>query len=871
MNGSRQSDGSVRYSSGDQTMSRDAYSCACGLRLPLAMLMLILVVGKAQGAQETINGTPLQIAIADDQSAQVSRYEIDASNPTPAFSRQYYSSYYPFLVMTPPTPVGAASASPPATWSGELGNFTAVSNTISADGYTIVTVDTVDSGNVTIQQTVTYVQGAQQYQHTWVVTNTTTGNTYTNVALRYGGDTYFADSDSASGFWDPTLGFVYCTDPNVSGLMGMYGGSGTPATNYYEDGFGNVWSALENAASPLPNTVNANFIDNGMGLEWIEGTLAPGGSFTVTAIEEWTAAGAVQVLPPPAQNISAGVQASLQFTVQNLETNPDTFSLSVATTGGVTANVEQSVQIPAQSSVIVSVSVSTAQLSGSTATVTLTATSGSISNQGVATLNAVAALGTVVVTGPEGQTNYNTGGTVAVSFTILSQESYPASDTFNITTVTSQGFLAGRIAPVVIAAGSSTNVSVPVTALAAAGTSGTLQLIATSASTPSITSQATASLVANPVNVVVPAVQHAGLGSTVTIPFTVQNNLGVGATFTFTVTAPSGMSAVTPASVTIPANSSVIVDVVVTVTSVVAGTPNLVTLSATAFQQTAQASTIIVLTQPVAVPPLPISQGTQTVYNSICPSTPEGVLNILTVMAPESSSTAQAYAWDSASQNYVLLPAQPAAGLLPSSGVFIATRHPLGLDFAGTPSASPIYLSLLPGWNFIGIPLLIDNTGTLITSHNFPGDFTLYDSGSSEITDITTFANDLGTVGSGSAATAQPFFYDGTAYSQQAVLTVGLGYWIKNNTTGTLTLGRNQTGVTTTLSRLAPAKSGGKPANATSNGSPGVLIDRGTPPPPPSTASSSASDSGGHGCGLGTGAAAIAILSLFLFARRLRV
>jgi hypothetical protein len=320
--------------------------------------------------------------------------------------------------------------------------------------------------------------------------------------------------------------------------------------------------------------------------------------------------------------------------------------------------------------------------------------------------------------------------------------------------------------------------------------------------------------------------------------------------------------------VVIPANSSAIVDVTVIVTSVVAGAANAITLTAASSSLTGQASTLLVLTQPVALGSLPISQGSQTVYNSICPSTPEGVLDILSVMAPETSSTALAYAWDAAQQNYVLLPAQPIAGLQSSSGVFIATRHPLGLNFAGTPSASPFYLDLQPGWNFIGIPLLIDNTGTLVTSHQFPSDFSLYDSNGSQITNTITFANDLGTVGSGAAASADPFYYDGSAYTQQTVMTVGLGYWIKNNTTAPLTLCRNQTGVVTTLNRFAPTHDGVHPSIAATNASPGVLIDRGTPPAPPSTAASSASDSdGGHGCGLGAGAAAFAIMSLAFFVR----
>jgi hypothetical protein len=832
---------------------------------------LVIAIGSAVAATQEITGSPLDITIDDNQNATVLRSEIDVDATTPTFDKQYYSVYSPFLVMTPP---GTVAPGVPVVWSGndDIDTFAPVSNTISQDGSTIVTVSTVDNGNVTITQTVSYINGTQQYQHTWVVTNNGT-TTYSNVALRYGGDTYFANSDEAVGYWDATLGFLYCTDPNVSGLMGMYGAPSTPATNYYEDGYSNVWSALENATSALPNTVNPLFIDNGMGLEWEEGTLVPNGSFTVTVIEEWTAAGAVQVLPPQAQSIYPGQQLSLPFTVQNLESVSDTFLITTATTGGVTGSTTNSVQIGANATATVSVSTVAGTPVGSTATVTVTATSQSttsITNQGTVALTWAAATGAIQLTAPQGAQLYQAGTTLNVNFQLDNEESYPSADTFTFTATASGGFLVGPIAPVHLSGDAGTAVTVPVTVLASAGTSGFVQVTAVSVLNPAITSKATATMLEAPVAVTAQPVQHAGIGSTVAVPFTVLNNQGTAATFTFSVSLPVGMTAPTPASIIIPANSAVVVNVMVTINSVTAGALNAVTLTATAAT-TGQATTQLVLTSPVAIQTPPLSQGSQTVYSSICPSTPEGVQNLLTVMAPESSSTAQAYAWDASVQGYVLLPGQPAGGLQPSSGVFLATRHPLALDFDGTPTAAPFYQTLVPGWNFIGIPLLIDNTGALLTSHAYPSSFSLFDSTGGQIADAVTFANDLGTVGSGDASTANPYFYNGSSYVQVATLSVGSGYWIKNNTTATLTLSRNQTGITTVLSRHLPNAPSHDPGSAAtrSSSSSGVLIDRGTPPPPPGGANSDSGSS--HGCGLGTGSVALLGLSLsVLLARRFR-
>ncbi len=836
------------------------------------LLMLAALASLAEGATQTINGDPLQISVDDSSNVTVLRSEVDTVGSPATFDRQYFSVYSPFLVLTPHI---NGVVGPPAVWSGnsDLNTFTAVSNSISVDGFSTTTVDTADNGSVSIQQTIAYVNGTQQYQHTFVVTNESSSVTYSNVALRYGGDTFFANADQAIGYWDPTLGFVYCTDPNVSGLMGMYGGASSPATNYYEDAYGNVWTALENPANPLPNTVNGTFIDNGMGLEWEEGTLVPGASFTVVVIEQWTAAGAVQVLPPPSQNIGLTTPVMMTFSIQNLESVDDTFALSLSATSGLNATSQTTVAVAANSTATVQVTVSAASLTGGAETVTLTATSQttpSVTNQGTAALTTTVAVGSVVVAAVSSPQFFTVGSSMQVPFTIQNLETFPASDTFALSAVASGGFLVGTLAPVTLAINASTTVNVPVTVLSSAPATGVIQLIATSTSTASITGRAGTALAATGVAVASPPVQLAGVGVTLNIPFTVTNYQSTSASFSFSVTAPSGMMASTPASIIIAANGVATVIVQVTITTLVAGAQNAVTLTALSGNFRSQATTQLVTTQPVSLPSIPLSPGSQTVYNSISPSTPEGVANLLAVMAPETAQTAQAFAWDSSSQAYVQLPAQPSGGgLQPSSGVFLATRHSLALDFSGTPTASPFYLNLNPGWNFVGIPLLIDGTGTLVTSHAFPADFTLFDAGSAEIGDAFTFTNDLGTVGSGTLASANPYFYNGSSYAQVATLSAGLGYWIKNNTLSNLTLVRNQTGTITTLSRLGKAPTAGALPATTASAQTGVLIDRGSPPPPPG--SSSASDGGsGHGCGLGTGAAFLTGLSLMLFARRLR-
>ncbi len=377
--------------------------------------------------------------------------------------------------------------------------------------------------------------------------------------------------------------------------------------------------------------MNSTFIDNGMGLEWEEGTLAPGGSFTVVVIEEWTAAGAVQVLPPPSQNISVGTPVTLPFTIQNLESVDDTFTLGVSATSGLTPSVQSTVAVPASGTATVQVTVSAASLTGGPEAVTLTATSQttpSVTNQGTATLTTVVAVGSVFVTPPQAPVAFTAGSSFQVSFPVQNLETSPASDTFAITAVASSGFLVGSLAPVTLSTQGITIVNVPVTALPNGPTTGTLQLTATSTTTASITSQATASLIASGVNVASPPVQVVGVGVTLNIPFTVINYQGSPAPFSFTVTAPPGLTVSTPAPVTIPGSGMITVVVQVTVNSLTAGSPNAVTLTALSGNYSGQATTVLVTTQPVSLPTIPLSPGGQTVYNSISPSTPEGVANL---------------------------------------------------------------------------------------------------------------------------------------------------------------------------------------------------------------------------------------------------
>ena len=642
-------------------------------------LVFLLVAGlrpTAAASDQVLNGDPLRITCSDTLSMTVFRNEIPVSSTSgtaPAYERQYFSTYDTFIRRTDSnqatTVTGGFSATPVSNTSTNVGG-------IGTTGTISTTVSTTDGLSIT--QVVTYVNGQDLYQHTWTVTNTSQTD-FTNVCLRYGGDSFFLNSDAANGFFDSGLGMVFCTNPGASGLMGIFGGAQTPASHHYEDGFRANGSALQ-AAADLPDTVNPAFIDNGMSLQWDQGNLAHGQTFTIVAFEKWTAAGLIQVLAPAQITSTVGSNLTLTFSVRNLQTIADSATLVVSGSAGLTVSAPASVQLAANGAANVDVAVTVgAGAQDTLATVTLTATA------------------------------------------------------------TSNGNLVnGDIARISV------------------------------------------------------------------------------------------------------------------------GTPN----------PNPPPPTVAL----VSIPPIAVSTGATVHYAAICLSTPEGVSRALSIFGAVSSTQAVAFAWDATIQDYVKLPAAPSGGLLPTSGIFVATRRDLGLDFNGTPSSLPLVLTLQPGFNFVGIPPLDSGNGFL-TAHAFPRDFELLDETSTLVTTTTRFADILGTVGSNNPATAAPYLFNGTGYTQQGTLFTGVGYFIKNNATLPVTLRRVLSGTVLTNPSVASAISPTL-ANAAQTrvvAPTHTYTDRGAPPAPPSGSSSApAASGGGHACGLGSGVVGLVGFLLLGWRRRLR-
>jgi hypothetical protein len=267
------------------------------------------------------------------------------------------------------------------------------------------------------------------------------------------------------------------------------------------------------------------------------------------------------------------------------------------------------------------------------------------------------------------------------------------------------------------------------------------------------------------------------------------------------------------------------------------------------------------LSSGVVTPAIALSPATSTVFTAICPGTLGGLAQVQNFLNGVSPAQARAFVWDATLQDFVGVPAQaPTGGWQPFQGVFIATRVPTAFNFNGYMTTFDFTLTLLPGWNFVGIPPLDDN-GTPVTTHQW-SDLQLEDASGN----IISGPERVNLIDVGAWA------WNGSAYTQvSGTLSTGQGYWIDNS---------SSPGVNLVLRRLSPSelsadlgalRAAQSAQGGTSSQDAAATIGytaHGTPPPPPSSASQN--DSPGHGCGLGSGVGAL-ILGLVLVLRlRLR-
>jgi hypothetical protein len=387
------------------------------------MLFVVILAVAVQGiaATQQISGHPIMISVADSGAPAVG-VETAANAGTGTYTTQYYNSLIG----------GIASWSSHIWLSGTNAlyhygmnsttgtNLTLVSNTLTTSGSTstITTVVDLGSSGVRATQKIIYTDGNRFITKEWTLVNNGT-TTFSDLRFFHGGDSYFGGVDSAYAFYEPSNSMVYLRNNDFAnwGIMGFYADPATPA-NYYFGGQFNTGTGAAGSGAHLSNTVDTTYTDAGYQLEWTRATFSPGETWLIRSYEQWTPGGALQVIAPAGQSVTAASTVDLSFTVQNLGASSVSASFSASDSSGwgtsITSSSPVTIAANGSTNVTVRTAVPVGATPGQTTNVTMTATDGVTPKSASATLSVISvdftisptpvAFGTVSVGGSGSQT-----------------------------------------------------------------------------------------------------------------------------------------------------------------------------------------------------------------------------------------------------------------------------------------------------------------------------------------------------------------------------------------------------------------------------------------------------------------------------------
>ena len=175
-----------------------------------------------------------------------------------------------------------------------------------------------------IRQTTTYVNGAQQFNVRWDVSNPAGGGAIPFKALA-AADFFFDGSDRGTGIY--TLGppqFIGGTNADTGNSGGFQEVAGSPWSAYQALAFPDVWDVIEDSADftgpSFNNTVVADPVDNAGGVEWDQYVTDPLGdneTATFELVVRSAVPSALQLTPP---NAGAPKGVPIEFTATAIDT-----------------------------------------------------------------------------------------------------------------------------------------------------------------------------------------------------------------------------------------------------------------------------------------------------------------------------------------------------------------------------------------------------------------------------------------------------------------------------------------------------------------------------------------------------------------------
>ena len=245
-----------------------------------AVLVMLILASRAFAQADIVSAGPLtDITVGDDLSCQVQAGGFDqffgdapgSCGTAVVVGGQSYGTAVEgdgaFTPVSPATLAGAGTAQDPYT-------VTTTVEALDANASPLVALTEVDS----------YVVGNAYYRTGMTVTNVS-GTPITNLILYHAGDCYLGGDDSGFGFLDAASGTVACAQ-NADDSPGGPFMAFEPITaddHYVEAQYGYVFAAIMDDTD-FPDVVDTNGDpdnpgnpeDNGEGINWDTGMLAPG-------------------------------------------------------------------------------------------------------------------------------------------------------------------------------------------------------------------------------------------------------------------------------------------------------------------------------------------------------------------------------------------------------------------------------------------------------------------------------------------------------------------------------------------------------------------------------------------------------------------
>jgi hypothetical protein len=311
---------------------------------PIAALILLgVAAATAQAASIPIPGSPLTVYVGDQGQLQAFR----SGQETGIFYRpDLFEGDAGFFLAFPDAAqaslTGKVYGFTGAAGPHDLEDYAPVSQGLvtgtggAGDPLTQLTTYAIGSPadpDVLIEQTTTYVNGAQQFRVRWDVTNGT------GAALKFkaltAADFFFEGSDRGTGIFTQGpprfIGGTNADTGNSGGFQEVLGSpSGSEAWSAYQalpfgsladQVWGKVEAAADSASASFDNTVLAEPADNGGGVEWDQAETTPLAdgetrSFELVVLNAVPAA--LQISP---SNAGSPKGVPVNFTVTGLDTN----------------------------------------------------------------------------------------------------------------------------------------------------------------------------------------------------------------------------------------------------------------------------------------------------------------------------------------------------------------------------------------------------------------------------------------------------------------------------------------------------------------------------------------------------------------------